>query len=130
MFAFCLHEKKGLFFTFWPVLGKFLVPIKLGKIGEKVEFFVELGKIIVKFLPNSGNHLLNCDFFTKLDIELFRSIGNFFSPVERNLVPKTVPSFVQRKSPKKTKGQHVIHYVLECGNHTADQYGSISVFRT
>ena len=50
--------------------------------GKKLDFFAKLGK--------------NCIIFSNW--EFFRSIGKFFSQLRKNLVPKTRPRFIQRKS--------------------------------
>ena len=49
--------------------------------------FSKFGKVYLSNLAFSANW------------ECFRSIGNFFSQLGKNLVPETGPSFVQRKSP-------------------------------
>ena len=80
------------------LFGKFLVPMKLGKIcvilgknmlilGKNSAIFNNIGKV----------YLLNSDF--SANWEYSRSIGNFFSQLGKKLVPETGPSFVYRKSP-------------------------------
>ena len=79
--------------AFSDLLGKFLVPMKLGKkivilgknitiLGKNSAFFNKIGKV----------YLLNWDFFANW--ECSTSIGNFFSQLRKNLVPETAPSFV------------------------------------
>ena len=79
--------------AFSGLLGKFLVPIKLG------ENCVILGKNMTDLRINSANfskivkvYLLNWNF--SADCECSWSIGNFFSKMGKNLVPETGPSFV------------------------------------
>ena len=79
--------------AFSDLLGKFLVPMKLGKkivilgknmtiLGKNSAFFNKIGKV----------YLLNWDF--SANWECSTSIGNFFSQLGKNLVPETGPSFV------------------------------------
>ena len=79
--------------AFSDLLGKFLVPMKLGKncvilgknmmvMGKNSAIFSKIGKV----------NLLNWDF--SANWECPRSIGNFFSQLGKNLVPETGPSFV------------------------------------
>ena len=79
--------------AFSDLLGKFLVPMKLGKnyvilgksmtiLGKNSAIFNKIGKV----------YLLNWDFSANL--ECSKSIGNFFSQLGKNLVPETGPSFV------------------------------------
>ena len=79
--------------AFSDLLGKFLVPMKLGKkivilgknmtiFGKNSAFFNKIGKV----------YLLNWDF--SANWECSTSIGNFFSQLGKNLVPETGPSFV------------------------------------
>ena len=81
------------FRAFSDLLGKFLVPMKLGKkivilgktmtiLGKNSAFFNKIGKV----------YLLNLDF--SANWECSTSIGNFFSQLGKNLVPETGPSFV------------------------------------
>ena len=63
--------------AFSDILGKFLVRMKLRKnivvLGKNSAILAKLGKFIW---------------------ECFRQIGDFFSQLEKNLVPETEPSFV------------------------------------
>ena len=79
--------------AFFDLFGKFLVPIilekncvNLGKyttiLGKNSAIFSKIGKV----------NLSNWDFSATW--EWFRSIGNFFSQLGKNLVPETGPSFV------------------------------------
>ena len=87
----CRISGKGRAFS--DLLGKFLVPMKLGKnyvILGKIRPFLEKNSAI---FSNIGKiNLLNWDFFTNW--ECSRSIGNFFSQLGKLLVPETGPSFV------------------------------------
>ena len=71
-----------------------LVPMKLGKncviLGEKNMTILEKNSAI--FNKIGKVYLLNSDF--SANWECSRSIGNFFTQLVKNLVPKTGPSFV------------------------------------
>ena len=79
--------------AFSDLFGKFLVPMKLGKncviwgknttiLGKHSTIFSKIGKV----------YLLNWDF--SANCEWSGSTGNFFSPLGKNFVPETGPSFV------------------------------------
>ena len=65
-------------------LGKKLCDFgkKIHNFGKNYAIFSKIGKV----------DLLNLDF--SANWECFRSIGNFFSQLGKNLVPETGPSFV------------------------------------
>ena len=99
--------------AFSDLFGNFLVPMKLGKnsvilgksmtiLGKNDAIFSKIGKV----------YPLNWDFSANL--EWSGSIGNFFSQLGKNLVPKTGPSFVQRKSPDGLAYNR--QKVFSCGN--------------
>ena len=86
LYGLFLQSTKLIARAFSDLLGKFLVPMKLGKncviLGKNSAIFIKIGKV----------YLLNSDF--SVNWECSRSIGNFFSQLGKNLVPETGPSFV------------------------------------
>ena len=79
--------------AFSDLFGKFLVPMKLGKscviLGKKYTILGKKSVILSKF---GKVYLSKLDF--SANWECFRSIGNFFSQLGKNLVPETRPSLV------------------------------------
>ena len=79
--------------AFSDLLGKFLVPMILGKncviLGKNMTIW---GKNSAIFSKIGKVYLLNWDF--SANWECSRSIGNFFNQLGKKLVPETGPSFV------------------------------------